>query len=353
MLAKNTLSLFVIGAGLIGAGVYLTQQEQGQSEFNKTHLVADFASKANALSQLKIISAGNTVVIDAQKKDGQWIMVNLDNYPVDSSKISTLVNELAQASIVEKKTAKAEKLHKLGLRDISNDDSAATAISLIADGSEYQILLGSYPSGSNNARYVRYQNNTQSYEIDRRIDTPNFVNNWIERKLYSGFSFTDIKQITRQATHNSADNFIVEKETKETPHFSLPSLPEGKQYIRDGIFDELSNAIAGFRFDAPVYVNKPLWQEAEVVTITFSLFNGLTRQMDFTKSGDDYWLKVSASGSDDVSKTLAEEFNNKASAWQYKIPEFSYEGFTKSMDNYIEAVGIEDDDTSEVSAKGN
>ena len=233
MQQKHILTLAGVGVLSLGLGLYLTQEQKGDSEFVQAPLLPRLAQHANGLSSIKVETAGNTLVVEALKKDGQWSVTNLDGYQADTQALGNLIQSLKDAELVEPKTQKAAFYERLGLRDISDEKTQATAVTLSGDGYSQRLLLGNL-TRSGSGQYARLAEQAQSWLLNTRIDVPLSASEWIDNTPLT-LGYDEIKQVQVQGEQA----FRLHRDEKAA-NFVLDQIPEGKKLQ----YESAANALA-------------------------------------------------------------------------------------------------------------
>ncbi|AWB68102.1 hypothetical protein C2869_17475 [Saccharobesus litoralis] len=329
---NKNIVLLLVGVLVAVVAAVVSQSGKPDSSAQQQTLLSDF--DVNQLQQVKFIKAGDQLVLDAEKQGDKWQVNNLDGYPLNVADLSKFVQELVDSKLVEKKTANASKHARLGLTAINDSDSEATLLHLVSEGKSIDLLLGNFAKG--NGRYVRFADQDQTWLIDKQLYTPSSAANWIDKKLFNDFTMADIKRLELAGE----EGFVLNKADKEQADFNLESVPSERTAKSSSELASLSSSIGGLRMDAPRLLDSQLWQNDSVKSLKVSLFNGVDYQLKLVNStdadSDENWLSVVASGTDEASNVIAQQYNDNYGKWQYALPSYTFDSLDKSIEDMLE-----------------
>ena len=108
----NARTLGIVAAvtlAALAAAIGLNHTRKPASELRSEPLVPGLKDEVNAITKLSVIGAGNAPLVVLERKDGGWVVTNRDGYPADSGKLREFVLKLADATVLEPKTANADR----------------------------------------------------------------------------------------------------------------------------------------------------------------------------------------------------------------------------------------------------
>lgn len=316
----NNKTLFLtIGAAAIvmAVGTMIDESQQASSEFNSSLMLPELAAQASQLQQIKIESAGDTLVVDSQKSGEQWVINNMDGYTAQTSQLADLIGQLKEAKKLEAKTTKAELFHHLGLRDISDEDSKAMLITLVAGDQTHQLLVGD-TAKNGKGQYVRLAGEQQTWLIDQSISKPETAKDWIKTKLFD-FSMNDIKRIELTGKYS----YQLSKADQEQGNFSLDQLPDDHQLKYESVVDMIPRAVSNLKFD-DLLKRDQLPELTDSQNLAVTLFSDES-VVNLTVA------KASKASEDEQTKYYA-QLNGSDPLWEqwaYEISEYHYNQLAK------------------------
>ena len=124
---KNIIIL-ILAALAVAIALVVSKERQPQTEISRTQLVPGLLDQVNRVTSLEIRSRTEEVVLNSA--GDQWTVGSQHDYPSDFQRIKNLILEVADAEIIEPKTSDPERYSRIGVQDLSIDDSAATQLTL-------------------------------------------------------------------------------------------------------------------------------------------------------------------------------------------------------------------------------
>lgn len=185
-LGKLTLAAMVIfGGGLLS--VYFANQSDIQ-KYEDQLLFPELADQINDVQ--KIVIKNHDTVLTFYKDGDLWKLSEHPDFPVFQERIRSFLTTLMSARYYEKKSDKAENLHRFGLQPIETENSPNTRIELYSADSELiqPLEVGTYNldlGRGSKAAYVKFDGQFQVWlaEIDF-IDLSTDWNQWTYSKLW-------------------------------------------------------------------------------------------------------------------------------------------------------------------------
>src|SRR5690606_601435 len=99
-------------------------------------------------------------------------------------KLRQALTALAEARVLEQKTANAELYGRIGVEDTSAPTATGISVALTAPGRDLPAVILGNAEGSR-YRYVRRAGEAQSYLIDRNPDVPRAAAQWLDSVIVS------------------------------------------------------------------------------------------------------------------------------------------------------------------------
>lgn len=125
-------------------------------------------------AKLRISDQGKAVLL-AKRADGKWVDTSYYDLPVDFSKLSRFVDDLAGAKIQRFVTSNPDRLTRLEFKD------SAVAVLDPAGGNLWSLTLGKNAEGS--GRFVRFGNEPKGYLANLSLYLDADAKNWADSLL--------------------------------------------------------------------------------------------------------------------------------------------------------------------------
>ncbi len=318
----------------------------------------------NDIERVTITKANNETVVALERKPGGWVATNKSGYPADVGKLRQGLRALAEAKILEQKTANPDLYSHLGVEDISGDKAAGIAIALTANGTELPVLILGNPDGSKH-RYVRRAGETQSYLIDKNPEFARGVGQWLDAQI-ADVRGDRIAQVT--ITQPDGPVVRISKPNKDAANFDVADVPKGRELLYPGVANVIGTSLRELNLEdvEPAAASPP----AKPTVVEFHTFDGLVVRVEGERRGDASWIGLMASvdaaqatraaaattpappaqgagAPADEPKPVAppvaapdpaaeaERINAKVGPWRYKIATFQYDQMTRRLTDLL------------------
>jgi len=322
-------------------------------------LVPDLEAALGDLERVTIVKANGETVATLEKRPDSWVVADKNGYVANAAKLRQALTALAEAKIVEQKTANPELYGRLGVEDVTAANAAGVSVALTAQGRELPTIILGNAEGSK-YRYARRAGEAQSYLIDRNPDVPRAAAQWVDSVI------VDVRgERVREVTITHADGEVVHisKASSELANFDVAGVPKGRELSYPGVANVVGNALRELNLEDVEAATEP----AEQPTIVeFRTFDGLIVRVTGSKRGDEDWISLEASVDSAQAAAAApaaapaegaaaegaaasaapaadpnaeaQRINAKVGGWRYKIAGFQYDQMTRRMTELLKAV---------------
>ena len=333
-----TLALGILATAL---GMQLLSNKQGKTEFSQRPLL-EFNKPAfnlETVSKIEINRPGNRRVAASELVLQNWQLPGLHGYAADTKRLAALLQSLSDAKVTELKTSKAKNHARLGLSGMENIDSKAALLTLSNDQAEFKLLVGNTAS-SGGGQFVRFEGEDQTYLIDRELDLPDQVQDWLQADIFD-VEYEQVRSLS--VTNSEQDSFMVKREElKNEPNeqgpelplsdkpdyalasnFELVGLPEGKELQYGSILDGLVRNVLG------------LTPKDIMLKDNASGFSQ-HQQFELEYKTDEQLHSIGFSLLSDNTETPAFWLSRANSKWLVQLSEFDYKQISKTRDEFLQ-----------------
>jgi hypothetical protein len=326
--------LILLGAVIVLVALVLIGQRGPAGGGSGKRLVPSLEAALNDIERVTITKANNEIVVSLERTPEGWVATNKNGYAADVGRLRQGLRSLAEAKILEQKTANPELYGHLGVEDVSGDKAAGLAIALTAKGKELPALILGNAEGSKH-RYVRRAGEAQSYLIDRNPEFARGVGQWLDAQIVDVRS-DRIAQVT--IAQADGPGVRISKPNKDAANYDVANVPKGRELLYPGVANVIGNALRELNLEdvEPAAASPP----AKPTVVEFRTFDGLVVRAEGEKRGDASWVGFTASvdaaqatppaGAPDVGAEAA-RINAKVGPWRYKIATFQYDQMTRRL----------------------
>lgn len=348
-MSKRTVAILAAALVVLFALV-MVGQRSGTSPAAGTGaaLVPDLTAALGDIERVTVVKANGETVATLEKRPESWVVADKNGYRADAAKLRQALTALAEARILELKTANAELYGRLGVEDVTAADAAGISIALTAPGRELPAIILGNAEGSR-YRYARRAGEAQSFLVDRNPDVPRAAAQWVESQI------VDVRgERVREVTITHADGEVVRisKASSELANFDVAGVPEGRELSYPGVANVVGNALRELNLEdvEPAASAAP----EQTAVVEYRTFDGLVVRVTGFERDDESWIALEASV-DEAQAAAAQtppapaadgapaatpaadpsaeaaRINARVGGWRYKIASFQYDQMTRRM----------------------
>jgi len=297
------------------------------------------STRANDVAAVQLVQADKTLTI--QRQGDIWTLKERDGYAALTDKVRTLVLQLAQSKLVERKTQSAQRHATLELEDPVGKDAKSRMVRLLdASGRAIgEIILGkSRHEAFGNSKpgiYVRRPSETQTWLAVGPIDAPIDTRDWVDRKFFE----TDSAKVSSVSWHAPGtppgEAVKIKRGTGGDANLTFENIPSGQKVKGGDGADGVVRTYSRIELDE---VRKAIAADKDTKTgqATLQTTEGLTVVIDAHAKGGETWIALTATG-EGAAKATADAMNTKVGGWQFKIPVGTAEQMFKKPSELFEA----------------
>ena len=300
----RTLIFLVLTIVVLGAIVLLNREGPGSDE--ATTVLPGLDNALNELTQLTIRTAGNRTVTTLMRGAEQWTVAERGNYPADVGKIRQNLIALANATIVEQKTADPALYSRLGVEDIANDDATGVELEIDGPNGSYRIIIGKTGVRGDQA-YARIPGAAGSLLIATKLDLGEEPTDWLDRAIID-IPSSDILRVT--TIH--PDGETVRIRNIDPDGFVPVDLPADVKAIDTGVANSIGSVLTDLRLvDVSTRANAGFENIAAIIS-RFETRDGLIVITNVFKESDERWVGFEFIVADESQDNLAESDSEEA-----------------------------------------
>ena len=255
-------------------------------------------------------------------RDGDnWLVAEKGNYPAAAGKVRQVVLAMTDLLLVEPKTQQAESYPRLDVEDPGSgkstlvtlkDKSGATLAELIVGKRRYD-RLGTGTDGV----YVRKPDDAQAWLARGSLEFSDQLSSWLDRRIL------DIpeKRIAKAILTQPDGTKLVISRAKPEDKFMVEDAPADAKFKSETTTSEPAMVLETLDLDDVKPAAEMPVPDKDVVTGSFTTFDGLTVGVRLLDKDDTHWVALSAVGSGSA-EAEARAIDEKASRWTYAIPSY-------------------------------
>ena len=269
-------------------------------------------------------------------RDGDnWLVAEKGNYPAAAGKVRQIVLAMTDLLLVEPKTQQAESYPRLDVEDPGSgkstlvtlkDKSGATLAELIIGKRRYD-RLGTGTDGI----YVRKPGDAQAWLARGSLEVSDQLSSWLDRRIL------DIpeKQIANAILTQPDGTKLVISRAKPEDKFMVEDAPADAKFKSETTTSEPAMVLESLDLDDVKPAAEMPVPNKDVVTGSFTTFDGLTVDVRLLDKDDMHWVALSSAGSGSA-EAEGKAIDDKASRWTYAIPAYKATQLKKKLSDLLE-----------------
>ena len=306
-MTPRTVTVLAAALVVLGAVALLAQYDPQPPAPGGGLLLPDLGEDLDLINQVSVVGAGSEPVATLVRgEDGSWSVAEKDGFPADVEKVRQTLIGLAEARIVEPKTANPDFYDRLGVEDV--DDEAAGGVAIMLTGADLpvNVIVGDTEGASQ--VYVREVDQAQSFLVDRNPDVGNETTDWLDTEILA-IPGSRMARVT--VNHPDGELVIASKTDSEQSNFDVEGIPPGRELQYASVANVMGNVLSNLNLQDV----EPRTATDEPVTVTqFATFDGLTVIAESIEREDEPWVAFRAEFRPPVEEPDAEGDPAQASA---------------------------------------
>jgi len=236
-----TLAILVVVAALAAAWLDRTPAPDAGQEIGSL-LYPELGGSVNEVDRIGLDFGAGPVTL--QRATTGWQVAEMSDYRADSGKIRQLLLQLAEAKILERKTANPDYYHRLGVAQPGEDvEGAGVPVALHGPTPPVSLIVGRRETRAGYGTYVRRSDETQSYLVDAELDAGAAAGDWVDGDII------DIDaELVREVTINHADGESLRLLGIEG-RLTLAELPQGRELSGPAATDPIGRALSSLTLE--------------------------------------------------------------------------------------------------------
>jgi|HubBroStandDraft_3_1064219.scaffolds.fasta_scaffold51448_2 hypothetical protein len=314
LLASATAALVAIAIVVLASGDRgVSRAAPDQSAFPA------LAARLGDVASVTVSRDGTTMTLI---RDGDnWLVAEKGNYPANAAKISQIVRAVADLTLVEPKTQNPDLYARLEVEDPGNGKSTLVAVKDKSGGDLAQAIVGKRRydrlGAGNDGVYLRKAGEAQSWLARGTLDPSGDAASWLDRQIID-ISEKKIAKVT--LTQADGSKLVISRSAPEAK-FAVEDAPADAKFKSETATSGPATALETLDLDDVKPAGELPVPDKNVVTASFTTFDGLTVDLRLMERDKADWIAISAAGSGPA-EANAKKIEGKVSHWTYAIPAY-------------------------------
>jgi hypothetical protein len=318
MSRQRFVLLLVAALVAIAAALLLANQRNSSRGTQGAALLPALAAHLDAVSGLTIAKGGSVPATTLEKGAGGWTVKERAGYPADIAKLRKLLTSLADAKIVEEKTADPARYALLGVEDPLQPGATGSEITVLMPDGGQAVIIGKSVGAGN---YVRRAAEKQSYSIAPGIPVEVEAQFWIDSRLLD-LPVTKIQRM--EVKPPGGPLYAVQRSTTDST-FSLEGAPAGRQALQADALAPAPTTFTGLTAEDVAPVDGIDFSQPFTTTLT--LADGDVITLTGAVAGTKHWVQVTS--------TKDAALTARAKGRAFEVASYRYDAIFKPVEQLL------------------
>jgi hypothetical protein len=290
MRSRHLLILTALAAVALVVALWMNQQRSPDSADDKDGLLYPaLEAHLNEVTAVAVIGADNQPSVTLTRGAADWTVAEKDGYPANRGTLRRTLVKIAQARILEQKTANPELYARLGVEEPGSEDAASTAVRIEGAPEAVELVVGKV-AFDGYGTYVRRRGDAGALLVSGELELATDPLEWIERQIVN-VAAADLQSV--RIEHPDGEVLALAKATREAGEFDVADIPQGRELSSPYAANSIGSALTAIRLDDVRARIDPKAAGAETTRSEFALFDGRIITVESFATDDGRWVNLS------------------------------------------------------------
>lgn len=333
----GTLAILTGVVLLLTAAMYNIRYQSGDQEYIGSLWLENL--DINSVTRIDVTGPGSMPQVTLERRPEGWGVVQRQHYPANVGTIRSLLLDLSEAKLLERKTRDPAQHAQLGLGGIERLEAKGQQVALHSAGGTRSVRIGANPDGRS-ATYVRKADDDQGWLVDRTFTIPDEPRRWLDPELLD----IGMEHIRRMEVVHPDGERIEGQRAEEAADvkFTVVNLPEGAMLKNEYALNRMASAIASLSLEdvmpasqAEVYLEDAAWA-------WYELYRGYSLEVRLFPVDVERYARFAVHLGEDMSdedRTRASMLARHLEGWAFRVPSFAHDSMALRWADILEGGG--------------
>lgn len=296
VIKKRFISLVAIAAAAVVVATVLSLRQLPEREGSLAGepLLPGLSEHLNDIQRIRFTGAGAEPLLTLERSEAGWVARERDGWPADVTRVRGFLLALADARLLEAKTATPDRYATLGVEDVEQADAAGVRVDLEGEGGFSSALIIGHQAGMS-GMYVRRPDEAGSWQASGDFVVQKEIGQWLQRGIVD-IGSSRVREIELAIGDGPA--LRVYKDSREDANFQVDGVPDGRRLSSDFVANSMGSMLATLNLDD---VTRDDGQapagETPLHRATYRLFDGIVIELEAWREdgAGAPWARLSAS----------------------------------------------------------
>jgi hypothetical protein len=291
--SKVVLGLGAAALVAIVAASLLSSQRKPAAETVQSggYAVPALRDHVNDVTGVTVTAAENKPLLSLARTDRGWTVKEKGGYPADSGKLRELLLKLADASLLEQKTASEQRYPELGVEDTRGKEAKGLKISLEGLAKPEALIVGNFNAKSGGT-FVRRPDDKQSWLAKGNLTVDRDPSHWLDKTI-TDIGSNRIAEVV--LSRPGGKSLRVYRDHLGDADFKVADLSTGKELSSAGAANGLASTLGDLTLqDVVPAAEAKAPADGQQRKASYRTFDGIKVDVTAWKDGDKHYARFTA-----------------------------------------------------------
>lgn len=333
----GTLAILTGVVLLLTAAMYNIRYQSGDQEYIGSLWLENL--DINSVTRIDVTGPGSMPQVTLERRPEGWGVVQRQHYPANVGTIRSLLLDLSEAKLLERKTRDPAQHAQLGLGGIERLEAKGQQVALHSAGGTRSVRIGANPDGRS-ATYVRKADDDQGWLVDRTFTIPDEPRRWLDPELLD----IGMEHIRRMEVVHPDGERIEGQRAEEAADvkFTVVNLPEGAMLKNEYALNRMASAIASLSLEDVMPASQAEVYLEDAARAWYELYRGYSLEVRLFPVDVERYARFAVHLGEDMSdedRTRASMLARHLEGWAFRVPSFAHDSMALRWADILEGGG--------------
>ena len=319
----GTLAILTGIVLLLTAAMYNIRYQSGDQEYIGSLWLENL--DINSVTRIDVTGPGSMPQVTLERRPEGWGVVQRQYYPANVGTIRSLLLDLSEAKLLERKTQDPAQHAQLGLGGIERLEAKGQQVTLHSAEGARSVRIGANPDGRS-ATYVRNADDDQGWLVDRTFTIPNEPRRWLDPELLD----IGMEHIRRMEVVHPDGERIEGQRAEEAADvkFTVVNLPEGAMLKNEYALNRMASAITSLSLEDVMPASQAEVYLEDAARARYEFYQGYSLEVRLFPVDVERYARFAVRLGEDMSdedRTRASMLARHLEDWAFRIPSFAHD----------------------------
>lgn len=290
----------------------------------------------NSVTRIDVTGPGEMPQVTLERRPEGWGVVQRQHYPAHVGTIRSLLLDLSEAKLLERKTRDPVQHAQLGLGGIERLEAKGQQVTLHSAEGARSVRIGANPEGRS-ATYVRNADDNQSWLVDRTFTIPGEPRRWLDPELLD-IGMEHIRRM--EIVHPDGERIEGQRaEDAADVKFTVINLPGGATLKNEYALNRMASAVTSLSLEDVMPASQAEVYLEDAARARYEFDQGYSLEARLFPVDVERYARFAVHLGEDMSdedRTRASLLARHLEGWAFRIPSFAHDSMALRWADILE-----------------